>query len=78
MTAKYIIDKNFAVQIQAALFSFRFCVRFENSSSNTSIIPVSSWPGNGDVSKTRKGRNSFHEKFPPSVSAGQTGPDVDT
>ena len=69
------------MQIQAALFSFRFCVRFENSSSNTSIIPVSSWPGNGDVSKTiaRKGRNSFHEVSPLCfLPGGQTGPDADT
>ena len=59
---------------------FGFCVGFENRSNNVNIISVLSWPGNGDVSKTRKGRNSTHEKFsPPALfSAGQTGPDVDT
>ena len=55
------------MQIQVAIFSFRFCVRFENSSNNEIKISVSSWAGNGDVSKTSKGRNSFHEKFPLSV-----------
>ena len=61
------------MQIQAALFSFRFCVRFEISSNNVSIISVSSWPGHGDVSKTRKGRNSFHEKFLLSVFCRTNG-----